>query len=131
MVFASLAFIFIILPLFLAGDFVARPAKAGVWRNIWLVAVSLLFYLWGEVANVFLLLALGFINYWAGRYLPKSGRPRFWLAVFIAVNLSVLVGFKYLGWLAALLNLYIPVITRLPLGISFFTFHAISYLVDI
>jgi len=132
MVFASLAFIFVILPLFLAGDFAVRPAKAGAWRNIWLVAVSLLFYLWGEVANVFLLLALGVINYWAGRYLPKSRRPRLWLAVFITVNLSVLLGFKYLGWLAVLLNLYLPSGTlSLPLGISFFTFHAISYLVDI
>jgi alginate O-acetyltransferase complex protein AlgI len=132
MVFASLAFIFIILPLFLAGDFINRPVQATAWRNIWLVIVSLLFYLWGEAANVFLLLGLGLINYWAGRGLSGSRRPRLWLALFVAVNLGVLVGFKYAGWLAALLGLAWPGgRSSLPLGISFFTFHAISYLVDI
>jgi alginate O-acetyltransferase complex protein AlgI len=132
MVFASLAFIFMILPLFLAGDFLTRPAQATAWRNIWLIVASLLFYLWGEAYNVFLLLGLGLINYWAGRGLPGSRRPRLWLALFVAVNLGVLVGFKYAGWLAALLGLaWSGGGPSLPLGISFFTFHAISYLVDI
>jgi len=132
MVFASLAFIFVILPLFLAGDFLTRLAQTAAWRNIWLVIISLFFYLWGEAANVFLLLGLGVINYWAGRHLPGSRRPRLWLALFVAVNLSILFGFKYAGWLVTFLGLEWPgKLPSLPLGISFFTFHAISYLVDI
>ena len=132
MVFASLAFVFLILPLFLIGDFATRQFKSGTWRNIWLVTISLIFYVWGEAASIFLLLALGILNYWAGRYLPGSRRPRLWLSVFIAVNLSVLVGFKYVFWLTSLLGLYVSAkAPSLPLGISFFTFHAISYLADV
>jgi alginate O-acetyltransferase complex protein AlgI len=132
MIFASLVFVFLILPLFLVTDFSARMAGSGVLRNAGLLAVSLLFYLWGEAANVLLLLFLGVFNHAAGCYLTKSSRPRLALALFVAVNLSVLIGYKYFYWLASFFPL--PLVTRkisMPLGISFFTFHAISYLVDV
>ncbi len=132
MVFASLPFIFLILPLFLAIDWAARLAGAGAWRNAGLLCVSLLFYTWGEAASVLLLLALGFVTYAAGGRLAQSRQPRAWLAVFVAVNLGVLIGFKYAHWLISLL---LPALAApkasLPLGISFFTFHAISYLIDV
>jgi len=132
MVFASLSFVFILLPIFLAIDFSARRAKSETLRNIGLLFVSLLFYTWGEAANVFLLFALGIVNYAAGKYLPKSKSPRLCIAVFVAVNLAVLIGFKYAYWLLAFI---LPTLAgkkaSIPLGISFFTFHAISYLIDI
>lgn len=132
MFFASLSFIFLLLPLFLSLDFLARYIKAVSLRNIFLLITSLLFYTWGEAASVFLLLSLGIINYAAGNYLPRSKNPRLWVAVFVAVNLSVLVGFKYAHWL---LSFILPTLANkkasMPLGISFFTFHAISYLIDV
>lgn len=132
MVFASLSFIFLLLPLFLAIDFSARLAKPGTLRNVGLLLISLLFYTWGEAAGVFLLLVLGVINYVAGNYLPKSKNPRLWIAAFVSLNLAVLVGFKYAYWL---LSFVLPALANktasMPLGISFFTFHAISYLIDV
>ena len=132
MVFASLSFIFLLLPLFLALDLSARSAGPASLRNAALLFVSLLFYTWGEAANVFLLLALGIINYAAGNYLPRSKNPRFYMALFVAVNLAVLIGFKYAYWL---LSFVLPALegkkASMPLGISFFTFHAVSYLIDV
>jgi alginate O-acetyltransferase complex protein AlgI len=132
MVFTSLSFIFLLLPFFLAIDILLRYSKPEVSRNIGLLFISLIFYTWGEASNVFILLALGVINYAAGNHLPKSKNPRLWLAAFVAVNLAVLVGFKYAYWL---LSFILPVLENkkasMPLGISFFTFHAISYLVDV
>ncbi|MDR1368160.1 MAG: MBOAT family protein [Candidatus Accumulibacter sp.] len=132
MVFASLSFIFLLLPLFLAVDFFVRRAKSEISRNTGLLFASLIFYTWGEAANVFLLLVLGIVNYAAGNYLSKSKNPRSWVAVFVAVNLAVLVGFKYAYWLTSFI---LPTLASkkasMPLGISFFTFHAISYLIDV
>lgn len=133
MVFASISFIFFILPLFFILDIAARwIIKSTMWRNIVLFSISLLFYLWGEGINVFLLLALGIINYIAGRYLPKSKYPRLLLIIFVCVNLGILIGFKYAYWLVSLVVPSImPTKVSMPLGISFFTFHAISYLIDV
>lgn len=132
MVFASLTFIFLLLPLTLGFDFFSRLAKSGMLRNSALLFVSLLFYTWGEAANVFLLLVLGIVNYAAGNYLPKSKNPRLYVAIFVAINLAVLIGFKYAYWV---LSFVLPVLdgkkAPMPLGISFFTFHAISYLIDV
>ena len=132
MVFASSTFIFLLLPLFLALDFAARACGSTTLRNTALLAASLLFYTWGEAGNVLILLAMGAFNYLAGRALPKCGHPRFWLTVCIIANLGLLVAFKYACWLA---NLVLPGLISqqpvMPLGISFFTFHAISYIVDV
>lgn len=131
MVFSSLAFIFLILPLFLICDSAARLVQSVPLRNLVLLTVSLFFYLWGEAANVFLLFALGCLNYLAGLYISRSRKP-FLLAFCIALNLVPLIGYKYFHWLVSLFvadtNIRISV---MPLGISFFTFHAISYLIDI
>jgi alginate O-acetyltransferase complex protein AlgI len=133
MVFASLSFIFLLLPLFLAIDFPARLAKSTVLRNAGFLFVSLLFYTWGEAANVFLLLALGIFNYAAGNYLPKSKKSHLWVAVFVGINLVILLGFKYAYWLISFIlpDLLANKQASIPLGISFFTFHAISYLIDV
>lgn len=132
MVFASVSFIFLILPLFLSMDFCARLAHAATLRNMALLFVSLVFYTWGEAFNVFILVALGIINFFAGKYLPESKNKRFFLGIIVAVNLITLIGFKYSYWV---ISFFIPDLSAkkvsMPLGISFFTFHAISYIIDI
>ena len=132
MVFASLAFIFLVLPAFLALDFIARFFKPETSRNFVLLLVSMIFYIWGEAANVFLLLGLGVLNYAAGYIIPKSGHSRAVLIAFIGINLGVLVKYKYFYWIISLF--FHDILSdsgAMPLGISFFTFHAISYLIDV
>ncbi len=141
MIFASLVFIFIFLPLYLLVD--RRLALSGTkFRNCWLLIMSLLFYVWGEAANVFLLLAMGVINYYAAILIERAERRRKWLlGSFILINLSVLFFFKYLAWGVAMMSDISSWLgfagggekfhIAIPLGISFFTFHAISYLMDV
>ena len=131
MVFSSLSFIFVILPLFLVCDHLARKLGNTFARNMALLGVSLLFYIWGEAANVLLLLALGVINYFGANRLHSSKGPSL-LIILIALNLLVLFTVKYAFWLIGLVDPELmkkPI--RMPLGISFFTFHAISYLIDV
>ena len=132
MVFASLPFLFLILPFFLVSDVVLRVLGAARLRNLALLTISLLFYTWGEAYSVFLLSGLGVFNYLAGRLLGTGLKPKLLLLAAVTINLGVLVGFKYAYWL---LSFFIPAFSlksgAIPLGISFFTFHAISYLVDV
>ncbi len=139
MVFASPIFLFLFLPLVLAAYFVA-PRRAG---NAVLLAASIVFYVWGEGIMVALVLASVAVNWVVGAAIGGTHalvRRRRWLVAGIAANLLLLGVFKYanffadnynaiaaaLGW-GTLALATIP----LPLGISFFTFHSISYLVDI
>ena len=132
MVFSSISFLFIILPLFLLGDLAARTARSVCLRNSVLLAVSLLFYTWGESATVFVLVALSIFNYLAGGILHRGKNPRLILGLSVGVNLAVLIGYKYTFWLVSLIVPGLLTNTiNMPLGISFFTFHAISYLIDI
>jgi alginate O-acetyltransferase complex protein AlgI len=133
MVFSTISFIFIILPLFLLLDSLARKHCVNTaWRNMVMLTVSLLFYLWGEAANIFILLGLCIVNYIAGKIIAAVGKNKIWLGIFISIDLAVLIGFKYAAWLVTLV---IPGVSfqsyAMPLGISFFTFHAISYLFDV
>lgn len=132
MVFSSISFIFFILPLFLILDGFARFLNKPIWRNSVLLGVSFLFYVWGEGNNVFLLIGIGVLNYIGGIYLERISRPRFLLFVLVGTNLSILFFFKYLNWVLSFFNTTSSAFSvALPLGISFFTFHAISYIIDI
>jgi Predicted membrane protein involved in D-alanine export len=135
MVFSSLSFVFFILPLFLLCDRLAmlQPLASARWvRNIPLLVLSLFFYTWGESATVLLLLGLSLLNYLAGMAVHRFSRPLPVLFGAVSVNLLVLFFYKYCHWF---LTSIFPALAwdapALPLGISFFTFHAISYLVDI
>ncbi len=140
MVFSSPLFLFLFLPVVLGLHLLFRGVLA---RNLLLLLVSIVFYAWGEVYFVWLILASTLVNYLFGLWMHQhQGNPRskFILALAISLNLSVLVFFKYANFLVENLNLVLadfrlepfhlrPV--HLPIGISFFTFHALSYVVDI
>ena len=138
MLFASPTFLFFFLPLCVGGYFAARGMKA---RNAVLLVASWLFYAWGEPIYVLLMLAMTGVNFgWARAIDAREGRARkAMLAGAAATNLGVLAIFKYAGFVVGTLNavlepagvsLPVPQIP-LPLGISFFTFHALSYVIDV
>lgn len=137
MVFSSVSFLFYFLPAFLVCYFALPGTRT---RNVVLLAFSLVFYAWGGLSNLAVLGASVVVNFAFARAidpLPEPRRRRM-LALAVATNLAALVIYKYLGFLAQNLNLLLPqalqlpdIRVHLPLGISFFTFHAISYLVDV
>jgi alginate O-acetyltransferase complex protein AlgI len=132
MVFSSVEFLFYFLPLFLIAYF-GLPQK-----NFVLLIFSLFFYSWGEGLFVLLLIASAFWNHAVARQIEESSGRRAMLvmAVGVTANLFALFFFKYLDFVILTLNAILesPFTTlglHLPIGISFFTFHAISYLVDV
>lgn len=135
MVFSSLTFWFIYLPVVLISYYVT-PKKA---RNIVLFIVSLAFYGWGEPVYILLMLITILINYLAGFLIGKTednGKRKLWLILSVVLNLGFLVFFKYSGMIVSTLNL-LPFINinftapALPIGISFYTFQAMSYTIDV
>lgn len=145
MVFSDLFFIFAFLPLFLGCYMLANFAdrrwhahscRPTLFRNAVLVAFSLLFYAWGEPVYVFLMLGSVLVNFAAGRIIDGCDRHRkSALAVGLAANILILGIFKYAGFVAqSLCAVGIPVAVpkiALPIGISFYTFQSVSYIVDI
>jgi alginate O-acetyltransferase complex protein AlgI len=133
--FSAPIFLFVFLPLTLAAWFLFRRHKAV------LLAASLLFYSWGEPVYIWLLLFVIGFNYAMGERLRSS--PTWARSVFIlamTVNIALLLTFKYATFLAENLNALLlrlqlgPVPVPhfgLPLGISFFTFQGLAYLIDI
>ncbi len=132
MVFSSLEFVFAFLPVTLIGDFLLR--KFIKIRNIFLFLMSLLFYAWGEPTLVILFIITIFINWFAGLMTKKVGR---WIGIVVIIlDVGALFFFKYLNWSADILNkVFNTGITvkqiALPIGISFYTFQAISYMADV
>jgi alginate O-acetyltransferase complex protein AlgI len=139
MVFSSPTFLFLFLPLVLAGTVLAGRR----FRNSFLCAASLVFYAWGEPVYVLLMAASIMINYGFGLAIARGldhGSARRWLAAGIAANLVLLGHFKYAGFLVDNANAlfaaagWMPIPrpeVALPVGISFFTFQALSYLADV
>jgi alginate O-acetyltransferase complex protein AlgI len=139
MAFSSLTFLFLFLPAVLLLN-VLTPAR---FRNTTLLLASLLFYAWGETIFVLLMLASIGINYLAGLGLREARRPpvrRGILLLALTANLGLLAWFKYAGFLAenasalgSLLGIGSLEISplHLPIGISFFTFQALSYVIDV
>ena len=136
MLFSSLEFLFLYLPITLLIYF-AVPLK---WRNAVLFAVSLVFYGWGEPVYVFLMLFTILIDYGFGLMVEKwrgSGKDKTALVTAIVINLAILAFFKYCDFF--IINLArIPIFSGLeplgiemPIGISFYTFQALSYVIDV
>ncbi len=136
MVFANLFFLYIFLPVNLLLYFVTRNATL---RNVVLVAMSFVFYAWGEPVWVLLLLFSALLVYVCGLLVEQhrdSWKSRAALAVAVGSSLFLLGLFKYSGFLYENINalfgtrLPIPQFS-LPIGISFYTFQIISYVVDV
>ena len=137
MVFSSILFLFVYLPVVLAVYYVV-PAR---YRNLWLFIVNLVFYGWGEPVYILLMAFSIVLNYTAGlliaRYrLLEDKKARAVLTVNTVVNLALLVFFKYFDLLAATLSripgISIPALgLTLPIGISFYTFQTMSYPIDV
>ncbi len=134
MVFSSVPFLFYFLPALIALYF-ATP-----WKNAVLLAMSLLFYTWGEGTYVAIILASIAANHgFASAIAHAAGRNRGWLlGTGVGANLALLGTFKYAGFVTANIAGALGAAdapwvfeTHLPLGISFFTFQAMSYLIDI
>ncbi|MBO7598840.1 MAG: MBOAT family protein [Bacteroidales bacterium] len=144
MVFSDLFFLFVFLPLFvicyLAAYYIDKKksldgAGSMAFKNAVLVAFSLIFYAWGEPIYVFLMLICVIINYFTGKFIENSIQKRQALIIGVACNVLILCVFKYAGFFAETLNavgipIPVPEIS-LPIGVSFYIFQSISYLVDV
>lgn len=143
MLFSEPTFLFLFLPVLLALYFATLSRDHGSYGNWLLLAASLIFYAKG--GGVFTWLILGSIafNYWMAILIDRTrdaGGATLWVGLAVAVDLAVLAMFKYAGFFADNVNsLFLVLSVRpiivprvlLPIGISFFTFHAISYVVDV
>lgn len=136
MVFSNAVFLFVFFPLTLLGYFLLRKT---VLRNYWLLFVSLVFYLWGKPKYIVILIVSMLINYCGARLVSwaKSQRiARLSLGVTVIGNLLLLYYFKYFNFSVEVINdLFRTNIdvkeVLLPVGISFFTFQGISYVIDV
>ena len=138
MVFSSPIFLFLFLPVVLA--FCALPGLK--LRNGLLLLFSVIFYAWGEVGFVFLMLGSTLLNHFLGQWVDRETEParRKWaVAVAVALNIGTLAFFKYANFVVGNLNVMLGLFhagpvhlnpVRLPIGISFFTFHALSYVIE-
>ena len=138
MIFSTSIFLFAFLPIILLGNFVIFK-KWRTAQNIFLFLASLFFYAWGEPIFVLIMLFSIFANWLFGLLVIKrtdKWYQRLILIVTAVVNLSILFVFKYLMFTLTNINalfgsgITVPSIT-LPIGISFFTFQAMSYVIDV
>ncbi|TNC16179.1 MBOAT family protein [Methylobacterium terricola] len=134
MPFNSLPFLLLFLPVALGLHALCVARQPG-WRTAWLAALSLVFYGWWDWRFVPLLAASVALNWLAGEAFHRSGRSAV-IAAAIALDLGLLGLFKYLGFFAGLIDAVtgsgLPSVSlAFPLGISFFTFQHIAYLVDL
>ena len=132
MVFSSLVFLFCFLPAVL---FLYYIIKDIVWKNVILLIASLVFYAWGEPVYVILMMLSILFNYYAGREIELTHKKSA-LAFAIVVNILILGYFKYSGFVVDTINSIFGTSFAnrelpLPIGISFYTFQAMSYLIDV
>jgi len=136
MIFSDAVFLFLFFPVTLLVYYLPFLKNNISLRNIWLFIVSLLFYAWGEPLHVLLMLLSIAVNYVLGRVVetcPKSKKGKLIVALACVFNLGVLFIFKYLSWALNLFGVSSSALSNLvlPIGISFYTFQALSYVVDV
>ncbi len=133
MVFSSLPFLFFFMPIFFLLYYIVPFS----WKNTLLLVFSLIFYAWGEPIYIILMIITSFINYLAGRLMEKfNNKRKLWMVLSIIISLALLGVYKYgnfiINNLNACFSIAIPNLElSLPIGISFYTFQAISYVVDL
>lgn len=138
MVFASPIFLFIFLPVVLILYY-APGCRGRTFRNILLLAASLLFYAWGEPVTVGLMVFSILANWGFGLLVHRRDLligGRFAVALAVIYNIGLLFIFKYLSFTLANLGLllnrdFVAVDIALPIGISFYSFQALSYVIDV
>jgi len=150
MIFADLFFLYIFIPLLILAYSIAyykdrkqvsgsdgTLAAGNDRQNTVLVVFSLIFYAWGEPVYVFLMLASIAVNFYIGKAIDvgETEKSKKALILGIAINIIFIAVFKYMGFLVRTLNAFgtdfkEPSIA-LPIGISFYTFQAISYIADV
>ena len=133
MVFSSLLFLYAFLPLSLLCYCLCRSLRA---KNASLLIFSLIFYAWGEPRYVFLLMFMALADWFAALQIERaqSDRPRrLWLTAAIAVDLGLIGFFKYAGFFCSLFGPPPAFIAQiaLPIGISFYTFQLLTYVIDV
>lgn len=132
MIFSSMLFIWCFLPI----TFVVSRITGKKLSNLFLIIISLLFYTWGEPKYIVLMIACIIINFFMALFIEATGYKKAVLILTIMINLSLLIYFKYMLLLVSSINsvwgsnLTINKIT-LPMGISFYIFESISYVVDV
>ncbi len=134
MVFSSTVFLFLFLPLTIVIYY--NPIiKSRKFKNLFLLLASLLFYAYGEPVFVFLMIFSIIINYFLGLKISSTSNAKFYLIVGYIYNFFILFIFKYLTFFLNNLNLVfnknINMNIVLPIGISFFTFQMLSYVIDV
>ena len=136
MVFSSITFLFLFLPVVLAVYYIA-PEK---YKNIILLISSIIFYAWGEPVYVVLMILSILLNYFCGLDIGSKAedpvRAKRSVIFAVVVNILILGFFKYYGFLLDMLNSILPgeIPYRelsLPIGISFYTFQSLSYIIDV
>ncbi len=132
MVFSSLVFLCIFFPVIFCLHSIVPSIRV---RNILLILASLFFYAFGEPVYVILMVISAFLNYLCAALMGKTNRKAVLIAA-VVINIGILCAFKYTGFFIITinsvlhLNITVPQIT-LPIGISFFTFQALSYVIDV
>ena len=123
MVFSSLTFLFLFFPIALIAYYLA----ADNIKNYILLIISLLFYAWGEPRYIFLMIFSIVVNYFLGLKVDIDSKTnrKMWFTISIIFNLVLLIIFKYADFLFGIKGI------KLPLGISFYTFQVMSYVIDV
>ena len=131
MLFSSLTFLFCFLPAVVAGYYICP----GRFRNVFLLLTSIFFYAWGEPRYLPVIFTTITISYAGALAIEHFKYKKILLALFVVLDLSLLFYFKYANFFLENLNLIFhqkwSLKVVLPLGISFYTFQALSYLVDV
>ena len=136
MVFSSIVFLYIFLPAMLLVYFIV-PSK---WKNAVMIVASLIFFAWGEIRYILIMLLLAVMDFWCGQkmnqYFHNKKKKRMYLLIDIGINLLILFFFKYadfiIGNINQLTGLSIPLLhIPLPIGVSFNTFQSLSYSIDV
>ena len=136
MVFSSIVFLYIFLPIMLLIYFIV-PNK---FKNAVMIVASLIFFAWGEIRYIFIMLLLAIMDYICGKkinqYFENKNKKKIYLFIDIGVNLLILFFFKYADFIISninnITNLNIPLLNiPLPIGVSFNTFQSLSYIIDV
>jgi len=136
MVFSSILFIYVFLPVFL----VLYHLVGYRLKNYVVLGASVFFYAWGAPGFIFLILASLVANFYIVKKLGKSSTPKLFVALSVIINIGMLAYFKYANFFVGNVNYLLQqagidgvnwVDVALPIGISFFTFHSLTYTVDV